>query len=170
MRCAGWLVVLWLGAVGVPCAHGQEAITDVVITGRVTGPDGRPIAGASVRVAPLPTGDDRLVTTDADGAYWTSEPANVERVSLDVRAMGYAPAHVEAERAPGVRRMNAAVELGLARHVLERVLTQGNQGETPARPGESGRSYAGNKLRRLPVGVGDSVASIGMMAPGGLAP
>src|SRR5271154_6080267 len=105
-------------AVWVPCAGGQESITDVIVAGRITGPDGRPIAGATVRVAPLPTGADRLATTDADGAYWTSQPAMVSRVAIDVRALGYAPAHIEAEHVPGVRRISASVELALARHTL----------------------------------------------------
>jgi hypothetical protein len=167
-------VVFLIGVVFVaPCApgaSGQEAATGVIVTGRVTGPDGRPIAGASVRVTALPVGADHLATTDADGAYRAPQPADVARVAVDVRALGYAPARVEVARALGQGRVEADVELALARHVLERVVTEADRNTMPPRPGESARSYSGERLHHLPVGVGDSVASIAALIPGGLAP
>lgn len=171
LRVAGAFGIVYTLLAAATPARAQATNAAVLVTGRVNGPDGRPVPGATVRVTPLPVGPDRLVTAGVDGEYRVVEPPDVERLSIDVRALGFAPAHLDVARPPNAARMTADVELALARHVLDPVITEG-QRDAPnaAAPGESQRSYSGERLRHMPVAIGDSVASIAQMVPGGLAP
>jgi Carboxypeptidase regulatory-like domain len=164
-------VALLVGVSYAPCAHGQETVVTVLVTGRITGPDGRPVPGASVRLTPVPTGPDRSATADAGGQYRATLPGDVARLGIDVRALGYAPAHVEAARPPGAMHIGADIELALARHVLDPVLTEATRDAAPPPgPGASSRSYSGERLHHLPVAIGDSISTIASLVPGGLAP
>jgi Carboxypeptidase regulatory-like domain len=163
-------VALLAGAVYSQCANAQVP-GGVLVTGHVRGPDGRPVAGASVRVTPVPVGPYAQVTADGNGEYHAIERGEVDRMAIDVRALGFAPAHVEVVPLAGTTRVAADVELALARHVLDPVVTEATrEAAPPSGPGESAHAYSGDRLRHLPVAIGDSVATIGALVPGGVAP
>lgn len=65
MRKTVLLVILCLAAAG---AFGQD-LDNVVISGRVVGTNGQAIAGATVTVRQIATGQERTATTNSDGRY-----------------------------------------------------------------------------------------------------
>jgi hypothetical protein len=72
----------------VPGTRAREGIADgddrVVIQGRVRGANGRPLAGATVRVTHVGIGSERTAATDADGRYQLGGmPAGTLRVAVE---------------------------------------------------------------------------------------
>ena len=63
-------VALCLTAFGVPAiARAQVGSTTDIITGKVTGPNGEPIAGARIEVMSIETQVTRFRTTNEKGQY-----------------------------------------------------------------------------------------------------
>ncbi len=70
-RYFGWNSVLWAAVLAAMLLVGGSALADGTVSGKVTDPDGNPIAEAIVR----PAGDQRQTTTADDGTYSISLPA-----------------------------------------------------------------------------------------------
>jgi hypothetical protein len=80
-----YLFVLLLLALAGPAAAQQD-----VLTGRVLGPDGRPVIGARVEVVSAETEISRSVVTDANGRYMMMFPDGGGRYLMRVTYLGMA--------------------------------------------------------------------------------
>ena len=100
-RCCGAALVALALAVGLALVGPVSAQPSPVLSGTVTGPDGRPIASASVAVLNTTAG----AATDADGRFSLPLPAGPATVR--VSAVGYS-AVVRAVTVPGTVRVRLA--------------------------------------------------------------
>jgi hypothetical protein len=118
------LLALWLAA--APLRAQAEAGVDI-LTGRVTDLTGKPIADAQVGVTSLRSGLTRSITTDANGRYKIFFPGTPTHYKLEVRRMGFAPAHrTVARRTKGPEEMTIDLQLGGAPLALSMVEINGS--------------------------------------------
>src|SRR5688500_13656397 len=98
MRLSLYAVVVTLAlALRSPAVAAQIGNTDI-ITGRVTGPGGQPLAGARVEVTSVETEVTRTRTTDQSGRYTILFPDGGGHYRMTVRAIGMQPVTVALSR------------------------------------------------------------------------
>jgi hypothetical protein len=98
-----------------------------ILTGRVTDLTGKPIADAQVGVTSLRSGLTRSITTDANGHYKIFFPGTPTHYKLEVKRMGFAPAHrTVARRTKGPEEMTIDLQLGGAPLALSMVEINGS--------------------------------------------
>src|SRR6266516_372319 len=99
-RPSAWRTALIVAcaAVAPRAAAPQVGVTTDILTGTVTGPDGRPLAGAVVEAISVETHLSRQRTTDARGRYKIRFPDGGGRYQLVVRFIGMAPAGLTVAR------------------------------------------------------------------------
>ncbi len=85
-RMRWWLVAVLLI---LPRTLAAQSTTDI-LAGKVTGPDGKPIAGAAVTATSLDLGTTRSVVTDAKGHYMIVFPDGGGRFTVKVSFLGLA--------------------------------------------------------------------------------
>src|SRR5690242_6760894 len=73
-------------------ARAQVGSSTDILTGRVTSPDGKPVAGARVEATSVETGITRSRTTNDDGRYTILFPDGGGSYQMTVRFIGFAPA------------------------------------------------------------------------------
>jgi hypothetical protein len=160
-----WIIALlaWISG----SANGQT-VTAAVISGRVTR-EGAPIGGVNVR---LLAGTEVVGhgTTNTEGIYTLPVRAAGAGLTLEFRAIGFAPVRLPVTRSADQQRLIRDVELTELPHILEDVVTRGQRPAASPTTSGANRLYGNSQLRRLPVGVGDSIGAIASMVPGGLAP
>src|SRR5450759_1923229 len=84
-------VAIWIAALGAPVlASAQVGSTTEIITGKVTGPQGEPIAGARVEVMSIETQITRGRTTNEKGQYVLLFPDGGGQYRVTVKAIGFA--------------------------------------------------------------------------------
>ncbi len=83
--------LLLLAFASLPWLLNAQGVTTAAIQGTVTGEDGTPIAGASVRVTNLSDGRRWEVTTRSSGGYLLEDVAVGGPYRIEARALGFAP-------------------------------------------------------------------------------
>src|SRR5690242_15936770 len=127
-------------------ARAQVGSTTDIITGKVTSPDGKPIAGARVDAMSIETGVTRSRTTNEKGQYTILFPDGGGSYRVTIRFLGYAPATFTLSRQADEDRFVADVKLDPTATQLGPVVVRSNvptgQGDRPG-PGSVERTLTG---------------------------
>ncbi|HKY98872.1 MAG TPA: carboxypeptidase regulatory-like domain-containing protein, partial [Gemmatimonadaceae bacterium] len=150
-------------------ASAQVGSTTDIVMGRVTTPEGTPLAGARVLVTSAETQITRTKVTDADGRYSILFPDGGGSYRVQVTSIGYAPQAFNLVRQADEDRLVRDVTMGRNATVLQSVQVRAQ----PARQGQGQRPEAGSTERglppglvnRLPVEAGD-LNALATLAPG----
>jgi Carboxypeptidase regulatory-like domain len=159
------LVALLAGAWLRPLVAQVGTTTDI-ITGRVTGPDSQPLAGATVEAISLETQVSRQRTTDARGRFTIVFPNGGGQYQVVVRFIGMAAVRVTVARQADEDRLVANVQMGLNAVSLEPVTVSGRSRPSErAGPGATERSLSPEQLIRLPIDLSD-LNAVATLTPG----
>ena len=155
-------------------AAAQVGSTTDIVTGKVVGTAGQPVAGAQVTVTSLETGVNRTRTTNDKGAYTVLFPDGGGRYRITVRAIGEQPRSVNVQREGDEDRLVANISLKPTTTQLAGVRVTARapaQGGRRPEPGSSERTVTTEQALRLPVDATDpnAIASItpGVISQGG---
>ncbi|HEX6575983.1 MAG TPA: carboxypeptidase regulatory-like domain-containing protein [Gemmatimonadaceae bacterium] len=150
-------------------AAAQVGSTTDIVMGRVTTPEGTPLAGARISVTSAETQITRTKTTDADGRYTVLFPDGGGSYRVQVTSIGYAPQTFNVVRQADEDRLVRDVTMGRNATVLQsvQVRAQNNRQANPQRPepGNSERGLPPGLVNRLPVEAGD-LNALATLAPG----
>ena len=136
--------------------------------GKVTGPDGRPVAGARVEVTSTETGITRRKTTSEKGDFSILFPDGGGNYALKVSFIGFGPYSGSLSRQSDEDRLVANIRLTRNAQVLAAVQVRANtNAQQQDRPtaGSQERNLSAAQLDRLPIDKGD-LAAIAALAPG----
>src|SRR5207245_426428 len=114
-------LTLLTAAVAGRSAAAQVGATTDIITGKVTGPDSQPLAGAVVVATSVETRVSRQRTSDANGRFTIVFPDGGGRYELTARFIGMAAVQVNLARQADEDRIVANIRMGLAAVPLEPV-------------------------------------------------
>ena len=148
----------------------QIGSTTDIITGIVTGPDGKPMDNVTVAVRSAETGITRTKHTDADGRFTVLFPDGGGQYRVEFRAIGFAAVTRNIARQGDEDRLVTDIRIGtgLPARLSTVAVTARNaprdRGGAPT-PGESGRTLGADQIARLPVDMSD-ISAIAAMAPG----
>jgi hypothetical protein len=161
-------LLLLLLATAVPAAWAQTG-TDI-ITGRVTGPAGEPISGASVRAIAAETGIERGTLTNAQGRFTIVFPQGDGQYQLNVSFLGMAPFTRPLVRIGDEEVLVAEIRMDVAPIMLDGVSVTGRRevDTDRAEPGGQERAVTAEALDRLPIDPTD-LAAIAALTPGVIA-
>jgi len=166
---AAAVLAVLLAFVAAPVtSQAQVGSSTDIITGRVTGPDGQPLAGARVEVLSIETQTRRGRTTGSDGRYTILFPDGGGQYHLTVRFLGMAPVQRTLAREADEDRFVVNVQMTANPTQLGPVVTTATR--TPPRgeraePGSTERVLNGDQLTRLPIDPTDP-AALASMSPG----
>ena len=137
--------------------------------GRVTSPEGVPLAGARVSVTSAETQITRTKVTDADGRYSILFPDGGGSYRVQVTSIGYAPQTFNLVRQADEDRLVHDVVMGRNATILQSVQVRAapnrqNAGQRPE-AGSTERGLPPNLVNRLPVEAGD-LNALATLAPG----
>ena len=167
-RVAVLLVVVLCAAVFPRGADAQIGGSTDIITGKITGPDGRAIAGARVEATSVETGVTRSRTTGENGQYTILFPDGGGQYRVTVRALGFAPATFALARQADEDRLVADVRMDPIATQLQTVVVRSTaptgQGDRPG-PGSVERTLTGEQLARLPLDPTD-LSALAALSPG----
>lgn len=144
----------------------QVGVTTDLITGRVTGPDGQPVAGARVEVVSAESGIRRTATTGGDGRYTLAFPDGGGSYRVRATAPGLTSPQVGLARQADEDVLVANLRLGQQVVTLEGIQVQAERPQ-PGR-GETGaqeRFLSGEVVSRLPLENNDA-ATLATLSPG----
>ncbi|HEY0995890.1 MAG TPA: carboxypeptidase-like regulatory domain-containing protein, partial [Gemmatimonadaceae bacterium] len=122
-------------------AHAQVNGTTDIIVGRVTAPDGRPLAGARVEVTSLETETTRAKTTNDKGEYTVLFPDGGGQYRVRVRMLGMQPAERIVARQADEDRLVANLSLSQVPQQLAAVVSRATatpRGGERQEPGNTG--------------------------------
>lgn len=162
-------VALFAVALGVPAmARAQVGSTTDIITGKVTGPNGEPIAGARVEVLSLETQVTRFRTTNEKGQYTLLYPDGGGNYRVTFKAIGMAPFVLNVNRQADEDRLEADAKMSPTSQRLGQIVVRAapnpNGNERPT-AGSTEKVLSGEQLYRLPVDASDP-ALVASLAPG----
>jgi hypothetical protein len=163
-------VTLWIAALGAPVlASAQVGSTTEIITGKVTGPQGEPIAGARVEVMSIETQITRGRTTNEKGQYVLLFPDGGGQYRVTVKAIGFAQHVATLLRQADEDRLEHDVQLSKGTQVLSSVTIRGSNNPTTgverSAAGSQEKVLTAEQLYRLPVDVSD-ISALAGLAPG----
>ncbi|HYJ78133.1 MAG TPA: carboxypeptidase-like regulatory domain-containing protein, partial [Longimicrobiaceae bacterium] len=162
------LAVLVLVLALAPAAlAAQVGVTTDVITGRVTGAEGQPLAGARIEAVSAESGVRRSTVTRADGRYTLVFPDGGGSYRLSAAALGYAPATQELQRQGDEDVLTVNFRLSERAVQLEGIEAVAARTPPPGR-GDAGaeqRFLSGDLVNRLPLEDNDP-ARLAQLAPG----
>ncbi len=162
-------VALFVAALGVPAtSRAQVGSTTDIITGKVTGPQGEPIAGARVEVMSLETQVTRFRTTNDKGQYTLLYPDGGGQYRVTFKAIGMAPQTLTVNRQADEDRLEANGKLSPTTQRLAGVVvraTPNPNGNDRPTAGSTEKVMTGEQLYRLPVDASDP-ALVAALAPG----
>ncbi|HEX5724098.1 MAG TPA: carboxypeptidase-like regulatory domain-containing protein, partial [Longimicrobiaceae bacterium] len=167
MRCLRTLAALLFAALLPAALAAQVGVTTDILQGRVTGPDGRPLAGAQVEAVSAESGVRRSVATRADGRYTIVFPDGGGRYTVRASFLGMQPATITLAREADEDVLVANFRLGEQAISLEGIRAQADRVPPPTR-GETGgqeRTLPGEVVNRLPLEDNDP-ARLATLAPG----
>ncbi len=147
----------------------QVGSTTDIIMGRVTSPEGGPLAGARVLVTSSETQITRSKTTDANGRYSILFPDGGGSYRIQVNSIGYTPQNFNLVRQSDEDRLVRDVVMGRNATVLQSVQVRAapvrqQQGQRPE-AGSSERGLPPGLVNRLPIEAGD-LNALATLAPG----
>ena len=154
-----------------PPAMAQIGTTTDIITGRVLGPDGKPMDNVTVAARSAETGITRTKRTGADGRYTILFPDGGGQYRIEFRAIGLQPVTRNVARQGDEDRLVTDIQFGTTLPAqLSTVAVRARQTGPRDRPqaptpGESGRNLSADQLARLPVDQSD-LAAVAALAPG----
>ena len=162
-------VALCLMALGVPAlARAQVGSTTDIITGKVTGPNDEPIAGARIEVMSLETQVTRFRTTNEKGQYTLLYPDGGGAYRVTFKAIGMAPFVLNLNRQADEDRLEANAKMSPTSQRLGQIVVRAapnpNGNERPT-AGSTEKVLSGEQLYRLPVDASDP-ALVASLAPG----
>ncbi|HEX2722209.1 MAG TPA: carboxypeptidase regulatory-like domain-containing protein [Gemmatimonadaceae bacterium] len=164
---AALAVCLTLALAPAPGVAQVGSTTDIVM-GRVTSPEGTPVAGARISVTSAETQITRTKTTDANGRYSLLFPDGGGAYRVQVIAIGYSPQTFSVIRQSDEDRLVRDVVLARTATVLQSVQVRAQperrQGQRPE-AGSTERGLPPAVLNRLPVEAGD-LNAVATLAPG----
>jgi hypothetical protein len=169
MKRLFFAVAVIVAAFGVPAlARAQVGSTTDIITGKVTGPNGEPIAGARVEVMSLETQVTRFRTTNEKGAYTLLYPDGGGNYRVTFKAIGMAPFVMNLNRQADEDRLEADAKLSPTSQRLGQIVVRAapnpNGNDRPT-AGSTEKNLTGEQLYRLPVDASDP-ALVASLAPG----
>lgn len=154
-----------------PRAAAQIGETTDILTGRVLGPDGKPMPDVTVAVTSAESGITRTKRTGDDGRYTILFPDGGGEYRVVFRAIGFQAITRNVARQGDEDRLVTDVTVGSqvptqlsTVRVNARRRNPGQRGQPPT-PGEQGQMLGADQLARLPVDQSD-VAAIAALAPG----
>ena len=151
-----------------PPARAQVGATTDIIMGKVTDPDGKPVAGARVEVTSTETGITRRKTTSEKGDFSILFPDGGGNYALKVSFIGFGPYSGSLSRQSDEDRLVANIRLTRNAQVLAAVQVRANttaQQQDRPTAGSQERNLSAAQLDRLPIDKGD-LAAIAALAPG----
>ncbi len=160
------LVALLVGT--APPAAAQVGANTDIITGTVTGPEGQPIADATVEAIAAETQISRQRTTDAHGRFTIVFPDGGGQYQILVRYIGMAPARLNLTRQADEDRLVVKVRLSPVATTLEEITVRARaprQRDEGAGPGSTERNLSQELVDRLPIDASDPNV-LATLAPG----
>lgn len=145
----------------------QVGVTTDLLTGRVTGPNGAPVAGARIEAISAEGSLRRTTATRADGRYTLTFPDGGGRYQLRVTALGFATATAVAAREADEEVLVTNFRLGEQAVALEGITARANRTPPPGQAAAGGteRTLPGELVNRLPLEDNDP-ARIATLSPG----
>ena len=161
--------LMLIAVVALPSVlRAQVGSTTDILIGRVTGPEGTPVAGARVEATSAETEITRIKVTGADGRYTIIFPDGGGNYRLRVVSIGFAPSQLVLARQSDEDRLVGDVRLGRTATVLQSVQVRAAPARQPnQRPeaGSTGRGLPPGLVNRLPIEPGD-LNALATLAPG----
>lgn len=145
----------------------QVGGTTDIITGRVTGPDGKGIAGASIEVISLETNVRRTTATRPDGRFTLTFPEGGGRYRVRTVTLGFAPQTATLARQADEDVLTVDFRLSEQAVSLQGIRATANRTPPPGR-GEAGgqeRNLSSELINRLPLEDNDP-ARVAQLSPG----
>jgi hypothetical protein len=142
--------------------------TTDIITGTVTGPEGQPIADATVEAIAAETQISRQRTTDAHGRFTIVFPDGGGQYQILIRYIGMAPARLNLSRQADEDRLVVNVRMSPIATTLEEITVRGRAPrprEEGAGPGSTERNLSQELVDRLPIDASDP-SVLATLAPG----
>lgn len=169
MNFTGRLLLFLAVLISPAVAASQVGSTTDIVMGRVTTPEGTPLAGARVSVMSAETEITRTKLTDAQGRYSILFPDGGGSYRVQVTSIGYAPQTFNLVRQADEDRLVHDVVMGRNATVLQSVQVRAaparqNPGQRPE-AGSTERALNPNLVNRLPVEAGD-LNALATLAPG----
>jgi hypothetical protein len=157
-------LALLLLAFAAPVA--AQSNTDI-ITGRVTGPAGEPISGASIRATSLETGIERATLSNAQGRYTLVFPQGGGQYQLEISALGLGTVSRPLARIGDEEVLVAEVQMDIDPITLQgvEVIARRQPMVIRGEPGAQERVMSSEMLDRLPIDPND-LAAIAALTPG----
>ena len=152
----------------VPSAlHAQVGGTTDIITGRVLGPDGRGIAGASIEVVSLETNVRRTTATRPDGRFTLTFPEGGGRYRVRAVTLGFAPQTTTLARQADEDVLSVDFRLSEQAVSIQGIRATANRTPPPSRGDVGGqeRTFSGELVNRLPLEDNDP-ARVAQLSPG----
>jgi Carboxypeptidase regulatory-like domain len=157
-----------LTSVAATGARAQVGSTTDILTGVVTGPDSKPVAGATVDATAVDGQITRHAQTGNNGRYTILFPDGGGQYRVTVRLIGMAPLAFVVSRQADEDRLVRDVSLSPTSSRLQEVVVnarrRGNGNDRPT-PGATGRNISGDQAERLPIDASD-LAALAALAPG----
>ncbi|HMI58918.1 MAG TPA: carboxypeptidase regulatory-like domain-containing protein [Gemmatimonadaceae bacterium] len=147
--------------------YAQVGSTTDILTGVVTGPDSKPLAGATVDAMAVDGQITRHAQTGANGRYTILFPDGGGQYRVTVRLIGMAPLAFVVNRQADEDRLVRDVSLSPTSAKLQEVTVTARR-RTPRdgqTPGATGRNLSGDQAERLPIDASD-LAGLAALAPG----
>ncbi|HUF25962.1 MAG TPA: carboxypeptidase-like regulatory domain-containing protein [Gemmatimonadaceae bacterium] len=152
-----------------PVLDAQMGATTDIIIGRITGPQGQPLAGAQVAVTSVETEITRTATTNDRGQYTLLFPDGGGQYTVLVRYIGMSPTQFSLARLADEDRLVGDLQMQAAPPMLENVIVRASANrpgdQNRPEPGSLERALATEFLQRLPIDASDPLA-IALLAPG----
>lgn len=149
-------------------ARAQVGSSTDILTGQITGPDGKPLQGAKVDATAIETGVTRSRTTNAEGRYTILFPDGGGSYRMTVKFLGMGQVTTTLSRQADEDRLVWNARMSTVPQQLQAVVVRGNNlnqnAERPG-PGSVERVMSGEQLNRLPIDPNDP-AAIAALTPG----
>jgi Carboxypeptidase regulatory-like domain len=162
-------VAVCMTALGMPAvARAQVGSTTDIITGKVVGPNGEPIAGARVEVMSIETQVTKFKTTNDKGQYTLLYPDGGGAYRVTFKAIGMAPRTYTLNRQADEDRLEQDAQLQVTSTRLGQIVVRANpnpNGNDRPTAGSTEKVLTGEQLYRLPVDASDP-ALVASLAPG----
>ncbi|MBI3789758.1 MAG: TonB-dependent receptor [Gemmatimonadetes bacterium] len=153
-------------------APAQVGSTTDILSGTITGPDKKGLAGATVTAVSLDTRVTRSRTTDERGRYVIVFPDGGGRYQVSVRAIGFTPRTVlvtrDADEDQLITNIALAIGTGSAQQIAGvtiRAAQPVTDRDRPT-PGSTERSFSADQLMRMPLEDPSDLTALAALVPG----